>query len=141
MNIIESEDVLLRISDIDKLAGGGRRNIEIHLNSIESNPNVDVAGKPVIVIADVTTSGNSMLACEQILYESGAASVVMIAVITFFYRPVDRGVISFRASLTANYHRDWLGHISVGTLNKLQANEKRFEPNDPSYKMANYNVS
>lgn len=71
--------ILKRVFDIKKLADGGKRDINIHLSSIEIDNEVAVKGKVVLLVDDVTTTGNSLLACEQILLDSGALFVVKLA--------------------------------------------------------------
>lgn len=66
---------LVRKKPINKLANGGCRDIEVHLDSISLNSNImpQVKDKTYIVylIDDVTTSGNSMLACKKKLEDNG----------------------------------------------------------------------
>lgn len=71
-------DFLIRTKTIQKLHEGGRREIGVHLDSIIvgelPDPNI-----PILLLDDVTTTGNSMMACEQLLKEAGAGIVVMLA--------------------------------------------------------------
>ncbi len=41
--------------------------------------NIDIKGDIVLLMDDVTTTGNSLYACKQILLERGADSVEMFA--------------------------------------------------------------
>lgn len=59
--------------EIEKLATGGNRNINIHFGSIEVNPNVSISGEVILVVDDVTTSGNSLYACRDILLKHDAS--------------------------------------------------------------------
>ena len=58
---------LQRTKSIDKLAWGGRRDKQIHLENI------------ILLMDDVTTTGNSLYACKEILMEKGAKQVEMFA--------------------------------------------------------------
>ncbi|QIK78683.1 hypothetical protein G7077_07005 [Sphingomonas piscis] len=70
---------LVRHTTVPKLATGGDRSIETHLNSIRVD-NVDrIRGRVVLLLDDVTTSGNSLLACRRLLLEAGAADVKLVA--------------------------------------------------------------
>lgn len=71
---------LVRTRKIDKLAGGANRSLQIHLNTISVQHAELIKGKDVILIDDVTTTGNSLQACRQLLLNAGAKSVRMIAI-------------------------------------------------------------
>ena len=50
----------------------GNRNINVHLSSIEVRGNKEkFKGKKIILLDDVTTSGNSMIACRKLLEDMG----------------------------------------------------------------------
>lgn len=76
---IDMTDYLIRTKEIEKLATGGNRDIDVHLNSIEVNSEVSVAGEVILVVDDVTTSGNSLYACRDILLKNGAGRVALLA--------------------------------------------------------------
>lgn len=70
----------LRINQsIDKLAWGGNRSKEVHLKTISTMNEVDIIGDIVLLMDDVTTTGNSLYACREILLERGAKCVKMFA--------------------------------------------------------------
>lgn len=70
---------LIRQSRIKKLAEGGDRRKEVHFQSIRVSEGMSVAGEDVLLFDDITTSGNSLFACRDILIASGARSVEMMA--------------------------------------------------------------
>lgn len=76
---IDMTDYLIRTKEIEKLAAGENRNIKVHLDSIDVNPDMNVADEVVLVVDDVTTSGNSLYACRDILMEHGAKRVALLA--------------------------------------------------------------
>lgn len=70
---------LVRHTKIAKLAGGGDRDPQVHLESIYVPNPALVAGKRVVLIDDVTTSGGSFSACKQLLLGAGANEVRCVA--------------------------------------------------------------
>lgn len=70
---------LRRIKSIDKLAAGGGRDREIHMRTISTLQDIDIKGDIVLLMDDVTTTGNSLYACREILLEKGAEEVEMFA--------------------------------------------------------------
>lgn len=71
---------LKRVEKINKLATGGARNPQIHFNSIEVDSNYDVEGINIILLDDITTTGNSLAACKKILLRAGASDVICLAI-------------------------------------------------------------
>lgn len=71
--------ILVRRNSIDKLSRGGDRHKDVHFNSISATSSSKILGKSIILIDDVTTTGNSLLACKEILLNSGAARVDCIS--------------------------------------------------------------
>lgn len=65
-------EALVRFENHPKLAWGGNRSIQSHLDTIKISPEYDVEGKEFIILDDVTTSGGSIQACREILKEAGA---------------------------------------------------------------------
>ena len=72
-------NALQRYKTIPRLSDGGIRNIGVHINSIRVNQNCNVAGKDIILLDDITTSGSSMAAAYQILKIAGANKVTCLA--------------------------------------------------------------
>ena len=66
----EKRNLIKRDKTIEKLANGGSRAIGVHINSL-SVRTTEVAGKNVVLIDDVTTSGNSMRAAISKLERAG----------------------------------------------------------------------
>jgi hypothetical protein len=72
---VDATGCLVRTTKIEKLAHGGDRSVQVHLSSIVvQNPEL-IQGKDVLVLDDVSTSGNSLIACETLLMAAGAARV------------------------------------------------------------------
>lgn len=70
---------LQREHSIEKLATGGNRNKLVHLNSISTLDDMDIQGDVVLLMDDVTTTGNSLYVCKEILLSKGAEEVEMFA--------------------------------------------------------------
>jgi predicted amidophosphoribosyltransferase len=78
-NFVNGRNLLIRNRTILPQKNAGKRYIETHLNSIRVNGDIDVMGKQIIVMDDITTSGASLLACRQLLFEAGAKEVICFA--------------------------------------------------------------
>jgi predicted amidophosphoribosyltransferase len=71
----DASGCLVRIKKIAKLAHGGDRSKNVHLESIEvRNPGL-IKGRDVLLLDDVAKTGNSLEACAELLIKAGARSV------------------------------------------------------------------
>ena len=70
---------LIREKSISKLATGGARDKQIHMESIGTVEEMEIKGDIVLLMDDVTTTGNSLYACRDILLARGAGKVEMFA--------------------------------------------------------------
>lgn len=71
---------LERKETINKLSQGGNRNINVHLNSIILKANLyEIKNKNIFIFDDVTTTGNSLLACKSIVERYNPNKVTCIA--------------------------------------------------------------
>ena len=70
---------LQRTKSIDKLAYGGCRDRQVHMKTISTVDSINVDGDIILLMDDVTTTGNSLYACREILMEKGAKTVKMFA--------------------------------------------------------------
>lgn len=73
-----SPTLLVRKTEIAKLATGGDRSFMTHFKSI-SVTSLDLQQKSVLLIDDVVTTGNSLQACDAVLRLHGAANIYSIA--------------------------------------------------------------
>ena len=64
---------------IEKLATGGARDKWVHMQSITTVDDMDVQGDVVLLMDDVTTTGNSLYVCKELLLSKGAEKVEMFA--------------------------------------------------------------
>jgi len=76
---VDATACLERIYKIAKKSTGGDRSLEVDLNSIRVSEPELIKEKKVLVIDDVTTSGNSLRACRELLLQAGAKRVKMLA--------------------------------------------------------------
>ena len=79
---------LRRTKVVKKAAWGGPRSIDEHLNSISVKKEL-VKDKRIIVLDDVTTTGNSLQACQKLLHSAGATKVQKVVIAkTVFYKHI-----------------------------------------------------
>jgi len=76
---IDATVCLVRFRKIPKLATGGSRSVARHMRSIRVEHPEIIQGREVLLLDDVTTSGNSLVACRQLLLDAGAARVKYMA--------------------------------------------------------------
>ncbi|WDQ32171.1 hypothetical protein PTQ21_27955 [Paenibacillus marchantiae] len=76
---IDATSCLKRHTIIQKLAHGGPRSIDIHRNSINVIDRELIMDKEVLLLDDITTSGNSLYACRELLLRAGAREVQCLA--------------------------------------------------------------
>jgi predicted amidophosphoribosyltransferase len=76
---IDATACLVRFRKIPKLATGGSRSVARHMSSIRVEHAEIIQGREVLLLDDVTTSGNSLVACRLLLLEAGAARVKYMA--------------------------------------------------------------
>jgi len=72
---VDASACLQRVIKIDKLATGGDRSVQKHLDSIRVAQPELIRGRAVLLLDDVTTTHNSLLACRTLLLNAGATSV------------------------------------------------------------------
>ena len=70
---------LQRKQPISKLAYGGDRSMEVHFCTIGTVDEMDISGDIVLLMDDISTTGNSLYVCRKILMDKGAESVEMFA--------------------------------------------------------------
>lgn len=70
---------IVRTKEIPSLHTGGNRNKDVHLKSIQIRSTELIRDRDVVLLDDVTTSGNSLAACKQLLLQAGARSVTTLA--------------------------------------------------------------
>jgi predicted amidophosphoribosyltransferase len=74
----DATSALVRHTKIAKLGSGESRDVQVHLDSIRVNAQLIVADR-VFLLDDVLSTGNSMLACRQLLEDAGASDVICMA--------------------------------------------------------------
>lgn len=76
---VNESNLLVRSNTVAKSATGGDRSLQHHLDSINVVNQEIIQGKVVFLFDDISTTGNSMRACKQLLLSAGAEQVVMIS--------------------------------------------------------------
>lgn len=77
---IDGTDWLVRHTAVKKKATGGERDISVDLQSIRVHNAAIVEGKAILLLDDVTTTGNSLSACKELLERAGAHRVQRLAI-------------------------------------------------------------
>ncbi|MGH4121706.1 MAG: ComF family protein [Clostridium sp.] len=77
-NISYLGDSLKRTIDIPKLAQGGDRRKEVHFKSLIINNPQSIKNKIILLLDDVTTTGNSLLASKELFKKSGAKDIICL---------------------------------------------------------------
>lgn len=75
MKLIDATSCLIRHKTIHRLSTGGNRSSETHLQSIKVVNQEVIKGKKLLLLDDVSTTGNSLNACQKLLESAGAKSV------------------------------------------------------------------
>lgn len=115
-NMIDCKEGLIRHTFHPKQAYGGDRSVDSNLKTMCLSKDIDVSGKDCVVIDDITTSGNSLLAGGEILLQKGARSVIKIVLARTYREGQDEH------SLFADYD-DYSSYIS-GMQTFVDVNEK-----------------
>jgi len=76
---IDATSCLVRHTKIPKLSYGGDRSIDLHIQSIRVINHDLIRDREVLLLDDVSTTGNSLKACRKLLLESGAKEVQCMA--------------------------------------------------------------
>ena len=72
---IDASSCLVRVHKIEKLALGGPRSIDVHLDSVVVKNGELIQDELVLLLDDVTKTGNSLMACRKLLLDGGAKAV------------------------------------------------------------------
>lgn len=74
--VLPRTHILRRDRTVEKLANGGNRAQWVHTASISVT--VPQRGRAVLLLDDIGTTGNSLMACTDLLYLAGAARVIPV---------------------------------------------------------------
>ena len=74
-----TDNLLVRTATVEKSATGGDRSIQHHLDSLAAINHEFIEGKVIYLFDDISSTGNSMHACKEILLSAGALRVAMIS--------------------------------------------------------------
>lgn len=75
----DGSQYLLRYKTVPEQKTQKKRREDTHLDSVKLKENINVNGKNIILIDDITTSGSSLRACKKILKDAGANEVICFA--------------------------------------------------------------
>lgn len=79
MDRLDGSACLQRHTKIPKLAAGGSRDEQVHLDSISVVEKKLILKRSILLIDDVRTSGGSLSACKKLLLRAGATKVWCLA--------------------------------------------------------------
>ena len=72
-------DALVRYRGVEKLAAGGERNARTQVGSMRVESSL-LRDAVIVVLDDIVSSGQSMLAARELLVQAGAARVACVAI-------------------------------------------------------------
>ena len=75
----DGSQYLLRYKTVPEQKTQKKRYEGTHLDSVKLKENINISGKNIILIDDITTSGSSLRACKEILEDAGANKVICFA--------------------------------------------------------------
>ena len=75
MKLVDATSCLIRHKTIEKLSTGGDRSIQTHLKSIQVVNKELIEGKNVLLLDDISTTGNSLKACKELLELAGVKTI------------------------------------------------------------------
>lgn len=78
MKSLSVEKLIVRANSKDKATYGGSRDRIAHYMTLECAPRKEIEGKRIILIDDISTTGNSLFACKKLLEKNGARHVRVI---------------------------------------------------------------
>ena len=76
---IDATDCLIRHTSKEKSSRGGERSIESHLSTMVIQNRDKIKGNHILLLDDITTSGNAFKASEVLLLKAGALHVTKLA--------------------------------------------------------------
>jgi hypothetical protein len=76
--VLPRPQILTREKTIEKLANGGNRAAWVHTTSISAEIPPERKGRAVLLLDDIGTTGNSLMACTDLLYLAGAGRVIPV---------------------------------------------------------------
>jgi len=76
---IDGTGCVVRHKTVPKAAHGGRRSIDVHINSLKIVDHVLIKDKIILLLDDVTTTGSSLQATKRLLINAGAKKVYCFA--------------------------------------------------------------
>ena len=88
-NIIDATSCLERVQSIQSAHRGGARSYHLHKMTIQLRNKALIEGKDVLLFDDIVTTGNSMLACCDILRQANPKSIVCFCLGRTPYRRVN----------------------------------------------------
>lgn len=73
--MIDGEHLIKRKITHEKIASGGDRSVQKQIETLEISTDYAIAGKDIIILDDVTTTGNSIEAVRRLLYKYNVGKI------------------------------------------------------------------
>jgi hypoxanthine phosphoribosyltransferase len=126
----DATSCLIRHKNIDKLSSGGDRSIHTHLQSIKVVNQKIIEGKNLLLLDDVSTTGNSLMACQKLLESAGAKTVKSFVLGKTTRYQEELGFFNWQYDVITQNIQEELEHLQEELYEENELNHARLEYED-----------